>query len=602
MKNIGLAFLLLWMGCATAPDIAGRGGSSETTNGVVMGCVVDPKGAPVAKVRVRLVPAQFNAVKDSATAALQAETTDVAGKYRLDSVRSGVYNIEAVQLSARTRALVLGVTVSGADTAPVPDAIIRQTGTIKVGVPANIDTANGYLYVPGTTTYSLPKSNNGYVDLDSVPAEVALAVYYAINKSSVVPQLVKDSVSVTPGGSSTIALSFAATAGSPLGATMGIILHAATNAAELDLAKADGFAWIRVDDVWKNVEKTPGVYDWSRSDSIMSLATSRGIKVLWLLCYGNSIYGGSDSTGIFPPVAPAQITAYCNYCKAVAVRFKGTGSRYEIWNEPEVFGKIDAATFGALCRAAADSVHKGDPAALVSTGGLSWFDFTYENLMLAAGGGIGCDAIAVHENWMGDDGGNADPENIFGKMITWRANYKMYLPNMNADWMTQSGPYLNGLTFTNPPDGDCQGDQHRYAYLVLRQQLCNWMVGFDMSFIYCDGDAGQSLFGTDDNFNGNTLRRANAALQTLASVTNVRTMAGFTNPTDSNGIWSIQLTGSPSIEIAWVPKGSATITAPIGSSCQDQYGAVVSLTSNGNNLSALMNENSGVYYFTLGGK
>ncbi|MDD5673351.1 MAG: carboxypeptidase-like regulatory domain-containing protein [Chitinivibrionales bacterium] len=588
------ALLGIALCCACSMQPLAGGGSSQQGNGVVMGCVVNPEGAPVAKVRVRLVPAQFNAVKDSATAALQAETTDVAGKYRIDSVRSGIYNIEAVQLEKRTRALVLGVTVSGADTAPAPNAVIRQTGSIKVGVPANVDTMNGYLFIPGTTIYQLLKNNNGYIDLDSVPANVALAVYYAINKSSVVPQLVKDTVSVTPGGSSTIALSFAATASGPLGATMGIIFHVPQYIPNLDLAKADGFTWIVAGDEWADVEKTPGVYDWSRGDSILSLATSRGLKVLWILCYGDSIYGGvPDSAGIYPPITQSQITAYCNYCKAAAAHFKGTGSRYEIWNAPEKFGHLTPQQYGAICRAAADSIRKGDPSAICSNAGIGMFDFNEEIQDLQAGVGVGCDAYAVQQFWMGDDGGNADPENIFGKMITWRANYKHYLPNMNADWMTGGGPRL---------DADCGNDQHRYAYLTIRQQLCNWMAGFNMQCFYCDGDSGWSLFATDDNFSGSTLRRANLALQTLTSVTNVRSMASFTNPTDSNGIWTIQLTGTPSIEIAWVPKGSATITAPLGSSCQDQYGNVVSLTSDGSNLSVLMSEASGVYYFTLGGK
>ncbi|MDD5674666.1 MAG: DUF2341 domain-containing protein, partial [Chitinivibrionales bacterium] len=114
----------------------------------------------------------------------------------------GVYSVQAVQLSARTRALIRGIHVVHDTT--VPADTLRKPGEIKVAIPANIDAVNGYLYVPGTTIDTFLNGNNGYVTLDSVPAGVDLPVCYAIRNNPALPQLVRGSVLVAPGGSFTI--------------------------------------------------------------------------------------------------------------------------------------------------------------------------------------------------------------------------------------------------------------------------------------------------------------------------------------------------------------------------------------------------------------
>ncbi|MDD5673657.1 MAG: Ig-like domain-containing protein [Chitinivibrionales bacterium] len=384
--------------------------------------------------------------------------------------------------------------------------------------------------------------------------------------------------------------SFAATT-APLASVMGIAMHNPTSTSGLDLAKADGLTWIRVDPQWRDIEQTPGVYNWSQLDQIVSLCQQRNLKVLFIFCYGNPLY--TD-----PPTDQASVTAFARYAKAAAARYKDrdTMVRYEIWNEPSNIDPFPSgASYAALCRATADSVHKGDPSALVSSGGIARFDFGWEQSMCAAGLG-NVDAIGIHEYWMngwnGAPNSQSKPELVFPNMVQWRATYKQYLPNMNNDWMTEWGARL---------DQDAQNDQHRYAYITTRQMLCNWMVGLDISCIYCDGDDGYSLFGNDDNFKGSTLRRANLALQKVAAITGTKTIKSFLNPAAndgsaaSNGIWKIVLTGSPTVEIVWVPNGTATVTEPAGTTCQDQYGDAVALTNN----SVTMTEASGVYYFTL---
>jgi hypothetical protein len=174
--------------------------------------------------------------------------------------------------------------------------------------------------------------------------------------------------------------------------------------------------------------------------------------------------------------------------------------------------------------------------------------------------------------------------------IKWRAIYQQYLPQVKTDWMTEWGPDLAS---------DCNFDQHKYAYIIVRQMLANWMVGITMQVIYADGDYGYSLFAADDDFKGSHLRRANLALEKLTTITGQKPIQSYTNPTTNSGIWSVTLTGSPTTQITWVPKGSAKVTVPQGSTCMDLYGDNVALSTQGITESVTMDESAGVYYFTL---
>jgi hypothetical protein len=172
------------------------GGTSTSENGRVAGIIVNSTGQPAQIVQVRLLPSDYDPAKDKS--AFATDTTDIDGRYCFSSVDSGMYNIFSIDLTNRTRGLTSGVLVAG-DTVTVAADTLRKPGTIKVVLPNGIDTANGYLYIPGTTNYSL-LSNAGSIMLDSVPAGVGLSIYYAVRGGSALPQPVRDSVIVAPGG------------------------------------------------------------------------------------------------------------------------------------------------------------------------------------------------------------------------------------------------------------------------------------------------------------------------------------------------------------------------------------------------------------------
>ena len=198
-KFAPLAFLASFAAFCTCSNLTVAGATSETTNGRVTGTLVHCGGAPAGNTIVRIISYTYNPVTDTSMSQTQTDTTDSDGKYTLIAPDSGMYNIQAVSMTDQTRLLIRNVHV-GKDSVFVPADTMHRPGTIKVMIPGGLDANYGYLYIPGTTIYSLLSDNDGYVMLDSVPACVNLAVYYALRGSSAQPQLVRDSVIVAPGG------------------------------------------------------------------------------------------------------------------------------------------------------------------------------------------------------------------------------------------------------------------------------------------------------------------------------------------------------------------------------------------------------------------
>jgi Concanavalin A-like lectin/glucanases superfamily/Domain of unknown function (DUF2341) len=183
-------------------NLAVAGGSSSTDNGKIAGTIRTPGGAAAPRTQVLLYPADYDPVKDGA--AVRADTTDNIGGYSFIHVDSGSYNVASVHLDDRTRSLAEDIVVAG-DTVIVPADTLHTAGEIKVTIPSGFDANYGYVYIPGTSIFSLLSENTGFVILDSVPANVNLSVYYSVRGKPAQRQLVRDSVVVAPGGIATIA-------------------------------------------------------------------------------------------------------------------------------------------------------------------------------------------------------------------------------------------------------------------------------------------------------------------------------------------------------------------------------------------------------------
>jgi hypothetical protein len=86
---------------------------------------------------------------------------------------------------------------------------------------------------------------------------------------------------------------------------------------------------------WKDIETSPGVYDWTRLDSLVSAAQAHHVQVTLVLAMTPSFYSSA------PSLPPEDLGAFTRYVEAVMSRyrfFQGHRgiSAYQVWNEGNV--------------------------------------------------------------------------------------------------------------------------------------------------------------------------------------------------------------------------------------------------------------------------
>jgi hypothetical protein len=172
------AILAMFTRCSQSTGGAG----GETTNGCIMGTIKLCDGSFASAVLVRLFPADYDPVKD--TAVVPTETTDSLGRYTFSSVAPGGYNVQAIHVDNSTKALVSGIQV-GQDMVTAHVGILEVPGAIKISIPTGSNGATGYFYIPGSDLFVFLNNHNDFAVLDSVPAGTIPEVSHASKNSSI---------------------------------------------------------------------------------------------------------------------------------------------------------------------------------------------------------------------------------------------------------------------------------------------------------------------------------------------------------------------------------------------------------------------------------
>lgn len=160
--------------------------------------------------------------------------------------------------------------------------------------------------------------------------------------------------------------------GEMMGMTTGI--DPKGNGAELDKVKGLGLRWIRFAYEWHWMSSAPGKMDWTNFDKIVSLAHSRGIKVLACAlgapAWANG--GHTDHNGHYPPTVD-HMQDYAAYAAGLAAH---GADAVEIWNEPNnlysfFLPKPDVNVYAKMQIAAYPAIKKVNPNIPVITGGMT---------------------------------------------------------------------------------------------------------------------------------------------------------------------------------------------------------------------------------------
>jgi len=169
----------------------------------------------------------------------------------------------------------------------------------------------------------------------------------------------------------------------------------------LSALEGTNVGWIRLDISWRNTERTAGVYDADNialTDRAVALAEQAGAKVSMVVSESPEWASGSTN----PNAPPRDAADYADFVRAMAARYAGRVSAWEIWNEPNHprfwNNAPDAAAYARLLQAAAPAVRAGDPATKVLFAGLAFNDYEYLEQVYAAAPDIGnsFDVMATH--------------------------------------------------------------------------------------------------------------------------------------------------------------------------------------------------------------
>ena len=134
----------------------------------------------------------------------------------------------------------------------------------------------------------------------------------------------------------------------------------------LDALQSLGVRNVRIQIPWAAVQTFgPGSYDWAATDRMIDAATARNMGVLGVLNATPAWAGSPYLTGQPNP------QAYATFASAVASRYAGKISAYEIWNEPNsytFFSPVDPSNYTQLLKAAYPAIKAADPLATVIGG------------------------------------------------------------------------------------------------------------------------------------------------------------------------------------------------------------------------------------------
>jgi hypothetical protein len=167
----------------------------------------------------------------------------------------------------------------------------------------------------------------------------------------------------------------------------------------LDLIKGAGIAWIRDEVYWSEIEKEKGAFRFPPAyDHYLRAARARGVQVLLILDFSNSLYTGSDKRA---PATEAERQAFARYSREVVTRCAPLGVRhYEIWNEPNASTfwrpQPNPEDYARLLESAYAACKEADPGATVIGCSTAGVDLDFIGRVFRAGGVRFMDGVSFH--------------------------------------------------------------------------------------------------------------------------------------------------------------------------------------------------------------
>lgn len=200
---------------------------------------------------------------------------------------------------------------------------------------------------------------------------------------------------------------------------------------ELNLLAEGGFRFVRMDFTWSEIEKQKGVYDFSRYDVLVRDMTARGIRILFILDYGNPLYDEGKA-----PYTDEGRAAFARFTEAGVKRYAGKGILWEIWNEPNIFfwqPKPNVEDYAKLAHLVIDTIRRVAPGEFIVAPASSGFPWDFMETLGQRGVLAKLDAVTVHPYRQ------QPPETAAGdyrrlRLLLDRYSPRKYLPILSGEW------------------------------------------------------------------------------------------------------------------------------------------------------------------------
>lgn len=288
----------------------------------------------------------------------------------------------------------------------------------------------------------------------------------------------------------------------PIGETLAVNTHFSSNVDRAALAKlrAAGVRTLRNDLTWQDIEKTRGVHDFVSSgyDALVAAAEAEGLRFLFILDYGNYLYGGYPKA----VVSDAGRAAFAAFAEAAAQRYGGRGHTWEIWNEPNspsfwIGSRVrpNPEQYALLVQAAVPALRRADPNGKIVIGAVFYGDLTpaamfgaieapeFLRRLAATGVFPSVDAVSAHFYR------SEAPETVRSDVEAIR----QIVRDGGADLPVWSGEWGYSAYDPNVPSTGYNFitavSLERQASYIARMYLTNYLLGVPVSVYYQDLDA-----------------------------------------------------------------------------------------------------------------
>jgi len=222
----------------------------------------------------------------------------------------------------------------------------------------------------------------------------------------------------------------------PVANGLGVNIHFYEgNEKDLSMLKESGVGIIRMDVSWGGIEKTKGQYDFSRHDKLVEDLEKLGIRIIFIIDYGNPLY----DDGLAPHTEEGR-KAYANFCSVLAERYKDKNIIWELWNEPNLDRfwkpKVNIDDYMAFCKTVVPIIRSKDNDACIIAPATSAFDMRFMESCFEQGLLDLVDGVSVHPYRNSE----LSPETTFNEykllslLIEQHKPEGKYIPILSGEW------------------------------------------------------------------------------------------------------------------------------------------------------------------------